>query len=384
MMETKNETQAVTGTDLIVAKGTSLEKIFKSENAFAHLIDKIERKAREDAKKLDPTTKKGRDALVSLAYEVSKEKSALDKEGKALTEKQREEIALVNASRKIAEDRLSALRDEVRKPVTDWEQAEAARKERIEAAMKAFATDRVGPMDTPDDIQSIIDQIEEIDIDDTWGEYEEPAAGARLHAIAKYKRDHAESVKRLADLAELEELRAFRAAQARKEEAAEAERIERERLEAIRLQEEADAKIEAERAEAARIEAEAQAERDRIAAEKAAEEKAEADRLLAIAEKEAAAEREAQHKRDVEAAREKAAQEERDRIQKEADERAAAQAKREADAAHVEQIQSDIHGAVMDLISAVKTNPDAKAGTLATEVAKALMAGKIPHTKVEI
>lgn len=96
----------------------------------------------------DTTTDKGRKEIASLAYKVSRSKTAIDDAGKALVADIKARASKIDAARKKARDTLDALRDEVRAPLTEWEaeqarierekaEAEAAERARIEAERKA-------------------------------------------------------------------------------------------------------------------------------------------------------------------------------------------------------------------------------------------------------
>lgn len=78
----------------------------------------------------DVSTAKGRNEIASLAYKVSKSKTALDALGKDLVGDWKSKAKAVDTERKLIRDRLDALRDEVRQPLTEWEEAEKARVER--------------------------------------------------------------------------------------------------------------------------------------------------------------------------------------------------------------------------------------------------------------
>jgi len=75
----------------------------------------------------DVSTKKGRDAIASIAHKVAKSKVYLDNCGKELVAELKQKPALIDAERKRMRDTLDAWKDEVRRPLTDWENAEAER-----------------------------------------------------------------------------------------------------------------------------------------------------------------------------------------------------------------------------------------------------------------
>lgn len=76
----------------------------------------------------DVSTKKGRDAIASIAYKVAQSKTALDNIGKDLVAELKDVPKKIDAERKRMRDLLDQWKDEVRKPLTDWEDAEEARK----------------------------------------------------------------------------------------------------------------------------------------------------------------------------------------------------------------------------------------------------------------
>jgi len=117
---------------LIVPEKINAVTIF-SEGKVDPLIEEITKKAKELVP--DTSTGKGRDAIKSMAYKVTRSKTYLDDLGKQLVADKKAEIKKVEASRKIIRDKLDALRDKVKKPLTDWEVAEEKRK--AEEALKA-------------------------------------------------------------------------------------------------------------------------------------------------------------------------------------------------------------------------------------------------------
>ena len=112
---------------LVVAQeATNALDIFTSDNV-EKLIGDVESEVRSIV--CDVTTAKGRKEIASLAHKVSRSKTALDALGKDLVSDWKTKTKAVDSERKQIRDRLDALRDEVRKPLTDWEEEE---KQRIE------------------------------------------------------------------------------------------------------------------------------------------------------------------------------------------------------------------------------------------------------------
>jgi hypothetical protein len=365
-------------TALALPEPTTLATMFKAENGLDPLLNKIRADALDMVKDLNPSSKKDRELMRSVAFKVSQSKAEIDRRGKELTEAQRKEVASVNAGRNVADTFLSTLRDQVKKPADDWEDKEEVRIDGHKTGLKKFDDGRVDSMSEPDLIQSMIDRAKDFHAGRAWDEYASQADEKLAHCVAKWQADLDAANLRISQAAELEALRAEKAVRD------EADRLANEaaEAEAVRVRQ---AEIDAETArvaavhDAARL---AQIEADKLAAAKqaqeAAEAKAKADADQAAkdaADREAeTAKRHADELAEALAATERAAQAERDRIAAEVQAEADARAQREADQAHRARIKSDISAALAAMAGAA--TPDA--------IAEALMAGKIPHTKVSM
>jgi len=358
---------------LITEGDTDIVAMFKDGGAqIDPILARIEAEVRSHAPNL--TTDKGRKAIASLAYKVSQSKTALDNAGKKLTEDQKQAIAAVDAARKKIRDRLDALRDEARKPLTDWEAAEEARAERIKQTLANLRNHGMTGYETPDEIKAAADAIKAIVVGNDFGPALDMANAAREASLVTLRAMYAAAVQRDKDAAELAELRELKAHTLAAE-------IERERVDAARV--EAD-RLAADAARVAKEQAE-RAEADRIAAvERAAQ--IEADKLAAAEAATVAAEQAAAKQRADDEARHKAAliaagieqamaiQAERDRIVAQAKAEADACAKREADANHRAEIARDIADALRTMTG--KATPEL--------IAEALIEGRIPHCKVSM
>lgn len=355
---------ATTETALALPEPATLATILKSSDTLDAMLGRLEASAREEAQKCDAATKKGRDALKSLAYKVSQSKAELDRQGLALTEEARKQIDAVNAGRNAAKTRLDALRDEIKRPAVEWEAAEEQRIAGHKAALAVMQDlGRVDSMSSSGDIRAIVAEIEAIETGEMWEEFHPIAAAAKEQALKKFRADLAAAEQREAEQAELARLRAE--AQARAEEE-ERRRLAAERAEAERrAAEDAERRrIEAEKAEAARRE---QIEREKAqAVERAAREAEE----RAAREKREAEERHVRELAEAKAREERAAQAERDRIlaQRRAEEEAAE--KRRADEAHRRKILKDIADALTPIPR--------------ESIPQAMLDGRIPHVKVLI
>ncbi|MDX3986893.1 MAG: hypothetical protein QHC88_16720 [Achromobacter sp.] len=319
-------------TDLIeIPKANALE-VFSADQGLAPYMAKI--RAEIDAFVPDVSTKRGRDAIASIAHKVARSKTALDGVGKDLVAELKELPKKIDASRKAMRDTLDAWKDEVRAPLTAWEQAEEDRVQRHKDAVEGIASLVVNCNESAESLRTAIAAVEAIAIGPEWEEFETEAARTKDKALMGLRERLVAREKYDAEQAELARLRAVEAAREQKERE---ERIAREAAE--QAQREADARAQAEREAVNRREQEAKAAADRrelelkLQAEQAekaaaqakadkiaAEQRAEQDRLAAI-------ERE---KRAVEAARQA-------EIKRQSDAKAAEEAetaRREADKAH--------------------------------------------------
>lgn len=308
--------------DLVVIQKETALTVFSADNGLEPFLAKI--RAEIDSFVPDVSTKKGRDAIASIAFKVAKSKTYLDSVGKDLVAELKELPKKIDASRKEMRDTLDAWKDEVRKPLTDWELAEEARIKAHQDAIEAIATlgtDLDGL--SLDMLKTSLGKVSAVELGDTWQEFAALAGTVKDKALTALTKAIDARVKHDAEQAELARLRAEAEARAQKEreeaiarEAAEQERIKAERA----AQDERDA--------VAKREAEAKAAADRrelelrLAAEKAEREKLEAQQ------------RAEQAVRDAAALAEKAAQAER---QRQADEQAEVERQaslREKDKAH--------------------------------------------------
>lgn len=255
-------------TDLVVIEKTNALAVFTSQEQLDPLIEAIEKEARSLVP--DLSTKKGRDAIASMAHKVARSKTYIDNAGKDLVAELKALPKQIDESRRLVRERLDALKDEVRRPLTEWE----AKQERLKAeeAMNAMHEEAL-VMNENIDLQRAI-------------QYESDHEMALL-MNEKFDRDAVEAKaekerKRIAYEEELKRL-AENAARLAMEQEAQREREESAHREAV-------LKAQAEQAERDRIEAEQRAEREK----KEAAENAERDKQQAIAEEQRKAHEEAE------------------------------------------------------------------------------------------
>lgn len=208
-----------------------LRAAFKSDEGIAKIIAHVETLAREHEP--DLTTGKGRKAIASLAHKVSRSKTAIDAEGKALSEDLAAKRKAVNARRATVEDKLSELRGEVRKPLDEWEAQDAKRIEAIKDRLAALDAGRADAMCSPAQIKAVMADIEAVEIDDSWDEFRRDAEDAKRVALGQIQSNLMVAEKREEDAAELARLREAEAKRRAEEEAQRRKEAEQEAAEKI-------------------------------------------------------------------------------------------------------------------------------------------------------
>ncbi|HHT5040842.1 TPA: hypothetical protein ACTY2S_000891 [Klebsiella pneumoniae] len=316
--------------DLVVIEKKNAMAVFTNNDQLDPLIEAIEKEARSLVP--DVTTKKGRDAIASMAHKVARSKTYIDNAGKDLVAELKALPKQIDESRRVVRERLDALKDEVRRPLTEWE----AEQERIKAeeAMNALHAEALA-------------MNEEFD----------------RQMAARIESDH-EMALLMNDAFDREQ--ADKAAEADRQRIAHEEEIKRQ----------AEEKAKREAAEQAQREIDAAAAREREAI--LAKERAEREQ------REAAERAEREKQAAVEAERRKV-QEEADRIRREAEQREQArlaeekrkadeQARREADVKHRKAVGTEIVKALLANTSITRDQ--------AIEVLTAVKDGRIPHTGI--
>lgn len=245
----------------------------------------------------DLTTRKGRERIASLSAIVSKRKAAVEKPGRDYLRKIKELPKVIEQELKQFVDEANALRDEIRKPLTDWEAAEKARKDRQVDAVQAIADFAVDLSDAGSSkILESIASVEAVQMGAHWEEFEPDAARTKDQVLTALRAALAVRQKQEADQADLERLRAEAEAQAQRDREAEIARAAAERA---RI--EAEQRAQAERDAAIKREADAKAAADRRELElKLAAEQAERAAAQAAREKIESEQRAAQQKIDDE------------------------------------------------------------------------------------
>lgn len=318
-------------TDLVVIEKSSAMAVFTNNEQLDPIIEKIEKEARSLVP--DVSTKKGRDAIASMAHKVARSKTYIDNAGKDLVAELKALPKQIDESRRIVRERLDALKDEVRRPLTEWE----AEQERIKAeeAAKIKAEEDRKKFESDHEIALLMNDA----VDREMAEKKAEEERQRIAHEEELKRQAAEQAKREAE-----------------------EKAERERAESARR--ETELKLKAE-----------QAERDRVAAEQKAER-----------EKKEAAERAEREKQEAIIAEQRKAQEAADKVRRETEAKEAARlaeekriadeaAKREANVKHRKTVGTEIVNALTAHTNLTREQ--------AIQVLTVLKDGLVPHTKIQ-
>lgn len=323
----------------------------------------------------DLKTAKGRARIASLAAKVSSSKAAVEKPGRDYLKRLKEMPKVVEGELKVFVDSMNALRDETRKPLTEWEAADVARRDAHE--------DRIDWLRNRDDelatlsseaIEARIAEAEAVELGESWEEFEAEAARVKDKVLATLRAGLNTRKTYEAEQAELNRLRLEKEARDKKDHE---DRIAREAAE--RATREAEEKAQRER------DAEAQRVRD----EQAAAEKRENDLKLQAAESERRAE---QAKREKLEAEQKAEQDRLDSIEREkqAAENARLEEKARADAA-ADEILRQQKARQADVAHKSKILGEAKQAIISMnvseEMAKAIVLkiarGEVPNVSIQ-
>jgi len=269
---------------IVIPKETALE-VFTQTNGLDSYIRQIEDEVNSFVP--DISTAKSRAAIASIAAKIAKSKTYLDGVGKELVDKLKEQPKLVDAERKRMRDKLDALKDQVRKPLTDWENAEESRIDEIKSVleiMKQIPDAGFGSVA----IASHLKRLKSTVIaKERFMEFTEDAAVIKDEYVERCERLLAQVEKHEEEQKELERLRAEKVAREQKEreerlvkeaeergkrEAEEAAKREIEKVQAAAFAAQEKIRIEAEEKEGARLAEEAKKESDRVEKERAAKE----------------------------------------------------------------------------------------------------------------
>lgn len=196
--------------DLLPPKESALQ-VYSAPQGLDPYLKKI--KDELDAFVPDVTTKKGRDAIASIAYKVAKGKTALDNIGKDLVAELKDVPKKIDAERKRMRDLLDLWKDEVRAPLTAWEEAEEARQQKHRTAIELIEQAAATHDFSASTLRTTLAGIESMAVDASWEEFEAEAHRAKAKTVESITAAIVVREKHEAEQRELAELRTKAAAQ---------------------------------------------------------------------------------------------------------------------------------------------------------------------------
>lgn len=381
-------------------------------------MTKLLARVAEQARALVPdvSTAKGRDAIRSNAYRVTRSRTAVHQAGLDLTEMWRKQTAAVNKAREAAKAELEELEAEVRAPLTEWEIAEEARKAKLAELLESLRP-QVDRDSRTDEITAERARIAAIEItDEVWQEVADAGRERQREALELLARDLKFAQEREDQQAEIRRMATELAAQKAAAEAAEKDRLRidglRKRLDELRAPDTEDWTSDQLEAEIERLEtreigvdwqevaAEATAlrrdtvifltgrlervrerearDREQAEAVKAAEEKAAAAEAAAEAAR-AEAERQREAAEKAEADKAAAVEAERQRLAQQTE----LEARYEADRAREAELTAEARRRLIEAIGGFLKEPPPIGSSAAALIADAIIAGRIPHVQFE-
>ena len=359
-------------TSLVVIQPTDVRAFFVESKNLDSILTEIETLANDFTP--DVTTLKGRKLIGSQAYAVARTKTFIDGLGKELVDAEKEIPKRIDATRKRVRDFCDELQARVRKPLTDYENAEKARIAALDQRIAAIQ--ELGAKATSEspstEIKLWVGELESIAIDDTWSEYKERAQVAKDAAAVKLGAFLQTRITWEAQQAEIARLKA---------EQEEKDRIQREEQIAAQARHEAEQKalrdkIAAEQREQAARDAQLKAEADAKEAQqrliREQQESAERERLAA----EQAAERERLAVIQAQEAERQRQIDEQNRIAQEEAARKAEEERRSADVEHRRQYNREVINAMQ---AALPNLSEQDAITLLT----AIVHQQVPHLSIQ-
>lgn len=205
---------------VVIEQATALD-LFKTPTKAQELVNYVSGEVAKELvelEKLDLSVGVNRNKYISLAAKVTKTKTYVEGIGKEIAADLKELPKLVDSSRKLIKDQLDKISEAVRKPVTDWEIADEARKAAEELA-------RIMPYLHAEALEMNAEH------DKLIAEAKAEAERKRIAYEDELKRQAAEQARLEAEQKAQQEIEA--AAQREREAKEAAERAEREKQEAI-------------------------------------------------------------------------------------------------------------------------------------------------------
>lgn len=296
MFEMQKQGEAMTETtEIQTVKIENAMEVFLKPNGLDPVLGKIRKEI--DAFKPDISSEESRKEIASFAHRIARSKTYIDNVGKGLVDELKEKPKLIDAERKRIRETLDLWKYEVRKPLTDWENAEESRVNLLKGNLDKISS-LIIQSETelkPDQVRELISRLGQMVPDESWEEFE--ADGRSYHSKAKEALNRAleRSLKRESEWLELESLRREKEKKARedrereiaetaKREAEEKAKVEAEKADQLAKLRENELRVQAEKAEREKREAIERAEKEKIEAVEREKRRIEAEKALKEAE----------------------------------------------------------------------------------------------------
>lgn len=207
-------------------KPLEVDKGFNKTNVDT-LLNELQKQL--DAANVDTGTKKGLDSIRSTANNIRRSKKFFTDHASKLTADLKEEIKEITSVSDYAVTRLEEIREEYRKPLTEHEEAEKLRQNKLANAIAEITEIGVKKHSTPEEAKQALEALEGVYKPNTYEEREKDAE----HAYLKAKNDLQAQVAHLEAVAEQQaEIKRMQEAAAEAKAAAEKELAEAARIKA--------------------------------------------------------------------------------------------------------------------------------------------------------
>lgn len=227
-------TDTMERTDILdLAEEQNATALYTDAKQFDALVESIRSVIGDKAP--DMSVKDDRERVRSIAAKIAKVKTRVDEAGKTVKDDAQKRVDEINGFRRRYKETLQGIQDEVRAPLTKWEEAEKVRQEKTAAIMQDFTDAIANPFTAERTVERMEDRlnaVEAIAIDpELFGDQAEHAEERKAKAIETVRASLETVRKEEADRAELERLRKAEAERAEQDRLA-AEKREREEREA--------------------------------------------------------------------------------------------------------------------------------------------------------
>lgn len=206
----------------VVIEKNIIEEAFKSEDGLENLFESL--KSQTNGLVFDMSDKKSRDECASLAYKISRSKTAVDDYGKDLVADIKAKVKVVDSKRKFWRDACDALRDEVRAPLDAYESEIKAKKDELQNRVNRLAETLSITYETPELVQVAIDVLKARKItEEEFGDLESDAKLVKYETLEKLEAIKIQVAESQESKRKYEEDLIFRATQAAEQRAKDAE-----------------------------------------------------------------------------------------------------------------------------------------------------------------